>query len=467
MPPAAPDFLQSDWHYHFLGIGGVGMSALAEVLHRKGFRISGSDAQDSATLRRLAGSGIPVRVGHDPAALAGAQAVVYSTALGPSHPIWREVHRRNLLSIHRAELLGAISANHLTAAVGGTHGKTTSSACLAWVLRQAGFDPTALIGGMVPQLDNLNFCVGGGEWMVLEADESDGSFVKLKPDAVLITNIEDDHLDHHGTRDNLIAAFQEFIGLLPPGGPLVYCRDDDQTTRTLGDRASQAIGYGLHRDADVRVEALETASPATDERPRFPVALTFRDRRVELALRIPGLHNASNIAGVFALASSIGVPEDASLSAIEAFTGVARRQQYLGRIGATKIFDDYAHHPTEIRATLAAFKAQYGEPLTVVFQPHLYSRTARLAEAFAQALAVAARVIVTDVYGAREAPQPGVSGQLILDGLAGHPSARFVSTWRDAAECISADLPRGILLTLGAGDITELGPYLLQEHRDE
>ncbi|MBI3994156.1 MAG: UDP-N-acetylmuramate--L-alanine ligase [Candidatus Lambdaproteobacteria bacterium] len=457
--PAVPAPLNKRWRYHFLGIGGVGMSALAQVLHRRGYRISGSDIHDSESLRALSSAGIGVCVGHSAAALLEADAVVYTSAVPAAHPIWADVTRLGLPRFHRAQALGALSRGQRAAAVTGTHGKTTTSACLAFTLRQAGCDPTALIGGHVPQLDGANFTVGDGPWMVLEADESDGSFLQFAPDALLITNIEDDHLEHHGTQEKLQAAFADFAALLPPHGPLVACRDDVQATRLATAHGGRVISYGRHAQADVRVEPLPRRAQGADLQ---RVVLHHAGGRYETALRIPGLHNAVNLAGVFALATAIGLPPLDALAGLQAFQGVARRQQFIGQRGGLRIFDDYAHHPTEIRATLAAFAAATGGPITVVFQPHLYSRTARLAGEFAEALRPAARVIVTDVYAAREAPQPGVSGRLIVERLAGHPSAEFAASWREASERLLRDPPRGVLLTMGAGDITNMGPYLLR-----
>lgn len=475
MPPnAAPLLLNSNWHYHFLGIGGIGMSGLAQVLHRMGFHVSGSDSQDSAALRQLASSGIPVAVGHSAESLAGAHAVVYSTAISPGHPIWAAVEARGLQRFHRAQLLGSLSRERRTVAVSGTHGKTTTSACLAWVMDRAGCDPTALVGGYVPQLGGSNYRLGAGPWLVLEADESDGSFMHLAPDAIAITNIEDDHLDHHGTAENLMTSFREFVDLLPADGLLVYCSDDAPAAEVASGHAGQRIGYGLHPDADVRVEPLVDEPALTPKGPQPTpgrgraaqrIALHWKEERHELDLNIPGVHNALNLAGVFALTLGLDLDRATVLDGLQSYTGVARRQQLIGELPGLRIYDDYAHHPTEIRATLAAFQALHGEPITVVFQPHLYSRTARLATEFADALRPAERIFVTDVYGAREAPQPGISGKLILDSLTGHPNAHYVPTWTAAGEELARNPPRGILLTMGAGDITELGPWLLRGSR--
>ncbi len=447
------------WHYHFLGIGGVGMSALAELLHRRGVRVSGSDSAESPTLAHLADLGIPVTIGHDDAGLRDADAVVFTPAVSPSHPIWAEVQRRGLPRIHRAALLGAITQGRPTLAVAGTHGKTTSTAALGLALEMAGWDPTVLVGGHVAQFGGRNCRLGQGEWCVVEADESDGSFVHLSPHGVLITNVEADHLDHHGTLDNVVAAFRALIARLTPEGILVYCADDP-LARTLGrERRGRALSYGEGQEADVRVRT-DALRPGAME-----ITFTQAGREERLTTRLVGRHNALNLAGVFALAQAAGVPKGPVLAALAGFQGVERRQQFLGTMGsgACAIFDDYAHHPTEIRATLEMFLAVHGAPLTVVFQPHLYSRTAFFAAEFAAALRPATRVYVTEVYAAREQPVPGVSGRMIVERMAGHADAHFVSRWQDLVPRLSGpERPRHVLVTLGAGDVTGLGPALLR-----
>jgi UDP-N-acetylmuramate--alanine ligase len=490
MPRPAPVRLNPAWHYHFLGIGGVGMSALAELLHGRGVRVSGSDTAvgdtaQSPTLRRLESLGIPVAAGHPPSALEGVDAVVFTPAVSPTHPVWEEVRRRGLPRLHRAQMLGAVTEGLATLAVSGTHGKTTASACLGFALERAGWDPTVLVGGHVAQFGGQNVRAGAGGWCVAEADESDGSFVHLRPRGILLTNVEADHLDHHGSLENLTASFRAFLARLEPEGVLAWCADDPgaaalgrahgsrtqpdqeqpgrtQPGRTQADRTQlgHAVSYGAAEDADVRVTVGQLRPGAMD------MALHDGERRHALTTRLVGRHNAQNLAGVYALASRCGVPEAPLLAALAEFAGVERRQQFLGRFGphGCAVFDDYAHHPTEIRATLEMFLAVYGRPLTVVFQPHLYSRTRQFAAGFAQALGAADRVYVTDVYAARERPEPGVTGALITGNMKEHPDARFAATWQELIpRLLGAEAPRGVLLTLGAGDVTGLGPALLQE----
>jgi UDP-N-acetylmuramate--alanine ligase len=462
-PPAATRqeavSVNPGWHYHFLGIGGVGMSALAELLFRRGIRVSGSDSADSPTVRHLMGLGIPVAGGHTPAALGDADAVVYTPAVSPAHPIWSEIARRGLPRLHRAALLGAVTRGRPTLAVAGTHGKTTSTAALGFALVRAGWDPTVLVGGHVTQFGGRNFRPGAGEWCVVEADESDGSFIHLAPRGMLITNIDADHLDHHGTMENVAAAFQAFAAKLDPAGVLVYCADDPAAARLGNSSPARTLSYGESTGADVRVQVGPMRPGA------MTVTLTRQGQPLTLTTRLVGRHNALNLAGVYTLAQAVGIPAASLTEAVSEFLGVDRRQQFIGTLGASggAVFDDYAHHPTEIRATLEMFLAIYGQPLTVVFQPHLYSRTAHFADAFAEALRPATRIYVTEVYAAREQPLPGVSGKMIVERLAGHPAAQFVARWQDLVPRLAAsEAPRNVLLTLGAGDITGLGPAVVQ-----
>ena len=448
--------LSLDRHYHFLGIGGVGMSALAEWMHRNGYRVSGSDAQSSVTLDRLRRMGLVVRVGHDPAMIARADTVVFTSALSKNHSIWNTVASSGLHRLHRAELLGALAGQGRLIAVTGTHGKTTTSACLGHVLAECGWDPTVLVGGGVIQWEQRNLRLGQSPWWVAEADESDGSFLSLSPEAVLLTNIGADHLDHYKTEANLESAFQAFVQRLPSDGTLVYCRDDPGATRVSRRFPGRRVGYGMQETADVRVK-VDQMGPGNME-----LVFSAGEEQWRAGVSLMGHHNALNFAGVFALGRALGIGAARILDAISGFRGVARRQQFVGCAQGYRIYDDYAHHPTEIRATLQMFQEIYPGPITVVFQPHLYSRTDRLAGDFAEALALADRVFVCEIFGAREEPVPGVSGALIVDRMRGHPRTRFLPDWRELPDALEPVEGKrgGILLIMGAGDVTGLGPLL-------
>ncbi len=446
--------------YHFLGIGGVGMSAIAELLHRRGFLVAGSDARGGDTLDALASAGIRVAVGHDPAQLDAADAVVYSSAIAEDHPIWREVERRGLPKLHRSEVLGELTRAGKALAVSGTHGKTTSTACLAVVLEGAGWRPTALVGGHVPQFGGKNFRAGAPPGLVVEADESDGSFRNLSPWAILLTNVEADHLDRHGSLENLVKAFAAFLERLPRERLLVFCKDDPQAgaLALAHGEGREKRSYGSAPGADVRVVKVHPGGTG------MRVELEVSGESIEFTSRLAGNHNALNLAGVLAMAEGVGVPRNHVLRGLAAFKGVSRRQQYLGSAFGCRIFDDYAHHPTEVQATLEMFLTYFREEVTVVFQPHLYSRTAHFAEAFAEALRPAHRIFLTGVYGAREAPLPGIDGNTIMRHLKGHPGASLVSSWEEILPAARrGELAPGILITMGAGDITGLGPRLLEE----
>ena len=452
--------LRRSWAYHFLGIGGVGMSALAEWMHRTGYRVTGSDREDSRTLQRLAGLGIDVRAGHEAAHLSGADAIVYTSAIPPDHPMRLAAQRLALPSLHRTEVLAALTAPHRLLAVAGTHGKTTATACLAHVWAACGLDPTALVGGAVLDWEGGNLRLGESHWAIAEADESDGSFLRLRPEAVLLTNAEPDHLDYHGNAEQLERAFAAFLANLPPEGVLVFCADDPGAARLAGGVRCRSLSYGSGAGVEVRVW-VEEMRPG-----RMRATLEHEGQRREFVTSLGGAHNALNLTGVYALGLAHGLPAPDLCRALETFRGVARRQEPLGEGFGFAIFDDYAHHPTEIRATLDMFHRVYGPPVTVVFQPHLYSRTAHFADAFAEALRPAARIYVTEVYAAREEPMEGISGKMIVDRLADHPAATFIEDWRDFPDVVGrAGESGGVLITMGAGDITGLGPLLLRDQR--
>jgi UDP-N-acetylmuramate--alanine ligase len=455
VPDSTPR-LDSRWHYHLLGIGGVGMSAVAEMMHRRGIRVSGSDTQDGPLQERLRRLGVPVALGHTPDNLRDVDAIIFTPAVPADHPIWDEVARRGLPRLHRAEALAALTANATTLAVSGTHGKTTTTAALGMALVSAGVDPTVLVGGQVTQFGGSNVRAGAGSWWVTEADESDGSFVHLSPHAIIVTNIEADHLDHHGSVEQVEAAFRSFVRRLDPKrGVLVACADDAATARLF--HPGRTVTYGASAPATVQVRVRAMRPGAMD------LELIQADRSWQCTSRLVGRHNALNLAGAFAMALALDFSEARVLEGLSMFAGVERRQTYVGKAAGLEMFDDYAHHPTEIRATLELFLSVYGPPITVVFQPHLYSRTAYFAQQFADALRPATRVFVTEVYGARESPVPGVSGRLISDRLAGHAGAAFVPTWQELVpRLLGGEAPPGLLLTLGAGDITGLGPRLLR-----
>lgn len=471
--PAAEDL----GRVHLVGVGGAGMSAIALLLAARGLPVSGSDARDSAVLRALAEAGVDVHVGHDAAHVAGAQTVVVSTAVRASNPELVHAREHGIPVLHRSVALAALMVGRRTVAVAGAHGKTTTSAMVAAALAEGGADPSYAIGAAVDGPVGARH--GRGDVFVAEADESDGSFLAYRPHVAVVTNVEPDHLDHYGSREAFERAFVAFAARVQPGGRLVACVDDPGA-RALAAAAREAgvavRTYGTADDADVVVGPWHPEGPGG--------WCTVRERRQEddpgertadgaaagatsgpvtrLELRVPGAHNALNAAAAWTVARLLGVDAGTAARGLARFAGTGRRFTARGERAGVRVVDDYAHHPTEVAALLAAARQVAGDGrVLVLFQPHLYSRTRAFADEFAAALRAADAVVVTDVYAAREDPVPGVSGALITERMAGH-DARFVPDRLTAAQEIGAAArPGDLVLTVGAGDVTELAPLVL------
>ena len=435
---------------HLVGVGGSGMSAIAEVLAHMGHRVSGSDLKPSANLERLRGAGVEVRVGHDAAHVEGVDAVAFSSAVAPGNPEVADARRRGIPVLRRAEVLAAIVATRRTVAIGGTHGKTTTSSMLAIALVRAGMRPSFIVGGEVNEIGG-GAAWDSGEWLVVEADESDGTFLELAPEAVVVTNVEPDHLEHYGDFDRLVDAFDKFLAGAP--GPRVVCADDEVGAR-LG-RRHGALTYGVSPEAQYRVVGLETGRQGARFRLEHEgVSLG------EVALPVPGRHNALNAAGALVAATALGAPFGAAADALARYAGVARRFQFRGHAGGVTFIDDYAHLPAEVRAALDAAHDGGWRRVVCVFQPHRYSRTAALWRDFADAFDGADLLVVTDVYGAGEAPRPGVSGKLVVQAVLDARPFRRVAWLPRRAEVVAylrQELrPGDLCLTLAAGDLTSL-----------
>jgi UDP-N-acetylmuramate--alanine ligase len=456
--PLAID-LSSIADIHIVGIGGAGMSAIATVLAAMGHRVTGSDLQPSPVLDRLAGEGIEVHVGHSGDHVGTAAAVAISTAIPSTNPEVVAALDRGIPVLRRAELLAAIAACRRSVAVAGTHGKTTTSSMLAVILTEAGLRPSFLIGGEIND-------VGGGAvwddglWFVVEADESDGTFLELGAEAALVTNIEPDHLEHYGGFDGLVAAFDQFLTATP--GPRVVCADDPLAA-ALAARTG-AVTYGTVAGADWQMTDVVGGRSSvcfSVVHGGAPVA------RVELP--VPGLHNARNACGALAMAASLGVEPADGARALAHYGGVARRFQLRGEAAGITCVDDYAHLPTEVAAALAAAHDGGWGRVVAVFQPHRYSRTAALWSTFSDAFTQADILVVTDIYPAGEVPRPGVTGKLVLDAvLDAHPGTR--AAWMPNRPDLLGYLghllrPGDLCLTLGAGDLTALPGPLLEEIR--
>ncbi|WP_432845461.1 UDP-N-acetylmuramate--L-alanine ligase [Amycolatopsis sp. CA-161197] len=450
---------------HLIGIGGAGMSGIARILLARGAAVSGSDAKESRALLSLRAQGAELFVGQRAEnldALAEApSAVVVSTAIKESNPELAAARARDIPVLHRAQALAGLMEGHRVACIAGTHGKTSTTSMLTVALQHCRLDPSFAIGGDLNE-SGANAHHGEGGVFIAEADESDGSFLTYSPSVAVVTNVEPDHLDHHGTAEAYVKVFTEFVGRLQPGGLLVVCADDPGAAK-LGDEAA-AEGVRVRRygrtatgEGDVRVLDYK---PAPDG---GQVRLALDGEELDLRVAVPGEHMALNAVAALLAGLELGAPVTGLAEGLAAFGGVRRRFEFKGRSGDVRVYDDYAHHPTEVAAQLKAVRTAAGlGRVLVVFQPHLYSRTQTFAAEFAEALSLADEVVVLDVYGAREEPVPGVTGALIADRVTSpvHYQPAF-----DVAAKLVADLvkPGDLVVTMGAGDVTQLGPEILAE----
>ncbi len=440
---------------HVVGAGGAGMSAIASVLAAIGHQVTGSDLKASPVTERLAAQGVPVAVGHRPGRVGDADAVTFSPAVAESNPELVEARRLGIPVLRRATVLAAIARTRRTIAVAGTHGKTTTSSMLSLVLAEAGLQPSFLIGADVNEI-GTNAAWGSGEWLVLEADESYGTFSELAPEIAVVTSIEADHLDHYGTFAALVEAFERFLGGAI-GARIVGA--DDATAAATGRRVG-ARSVGRQPDATYPMSGLVYGRSAVAFELGGPDG---RLGRIEVPM--PGLHNARNAAVAAVTALEIGVPFGRVASALARFAGVPRRFEFRGEANGVTFVDDYAHLPSEVRAALAAARAGGWRRVVAVFQPHRFTRTAALAHEFGQAFGDADVVVVTDVYGAGDPPVPGVSGRLVVEAIAAQDPARpvhYAATADDLTATVGELLePGDLCCTLGAGDLTLLPDRLL------
>ena len=441
---------------HVLGVGGPGMSAIASALVGMGHSVSGSDIVESAVLVRLRSEGVVVSLGHNPDNIGvDVEFLAVSTAISEDNLEIVAARTRSLPVVRRTELLPALAAERRTIAVSGTHGKTTTSSMLALILLGAGLEPSFLIGGEISQL-GTNAKWSDSEWFVLEADESDGSGFSIDHEALIVTNIEADHLEFHGSFENLYRAFERFVASTT--GPVVLCADDPNTAQIA--RGMNAITYGLSNEATVRIVGLEGSRSGVD----FKIVVGG-DELGRVHVPVPGTHNALNACAAIALALQLGVSFDHCVAALAAFGGVGRRFEPKGEASGVVFVDDYAHLPTEIAAAISAGRDGDWGRLVVVFQPHRYSRTQTLWKDYADAFVDADLLVLTDIYAAGEAPRAGVTGQLIVDAVvAAHPEqvVMYAAERESLAKVLASELRTGDLcLTLGAGDITVLADEIL------
>jgi UDP-N-acetylmuramate--alanine ligase len=440
---------------HFMGIGGAGMSALALIARRRGVAVSGCDVDPSGAAD-LSALGVMVSQGHDGAHLAGARAVVVTAAVPPGHPELQRARELGLLIVPRKVALAELIQGARAVGVAGTHGKTTTTVMTTEALTAAGLDPTGIAGGRVSSWGG-NARVAGDQLFVVEADEFDQAFLTLYPTVAVVNNVEPDHLECYGTMAALENAFVEFAGR----ARIAIACADDPGARKVADRVGKTVRkFGLAGDADIRITDVVQRADRTEAR------IVWRDgRSVALGLRVPGLHNLRNAVAALGVADALGAPLEPAAAALGEFTGVGRRFERLGEFSGVAVVDDYAHHPSELAATLSAARQAFpGRRLVAVFQPHLYSRTAAHGQAMGEALAAADLVIVTEIYPAREQPIAGVSGRQVADAAerAG-ADARFEPSRAEVGKTVYRALRAGdVVLTLGAGDITRVAPELVR-----
>jgi UDP-N-acetylmuramate--alanine ligase len=454
---------------HFVAIGGAGMSGIARIMLTRGVTVSGSDSAASGLLDELAAAGARVSVGHAAANLGDADTVVVSTAIRPDNPELIEAQRRGLRVLHRAAALASIMLGRQGIAVAGTHGKTTTTSMITTVLRHSGADPSYVIGGILAET-GLGAAEGTGPAVVVEADESDGSFLNLAPDAAVITSVEADHLDNYGTLAAIEQAFVAFLGRISAGGLLVACADQAgaRALTAVVAPAVTALTYGTAADASYRVADIHARGMRTE----FTVTggagtMLTGAGPVQLEIAVPGRHNALNAAAAFALTVQLGVSVADAVAGLAAYRGARRRMELKGVADGVQVIDSYAHHPTELAADLAAARdVATGGRVIAIFQPHLFSRTRIFAADFGAALSQADEVVVLDVYAAREDPEPGITGKLISDAVPGG-GAMFVPD-QAAVPGVVAGLakPGDLVLTMGAGDVTVLGPQIVAALRE-
>jgi UDP-N-acetylmuramate--alanine ligase len=437
---------------HFVGIGGIGMSAMAEILAVEGVTVSGCDLKRSAATDLLKSRGIDVRFGHDPAHVEGNDLIVVTAAVRGESPEVDAARVQGVRIMKRSELLGAIVNQKRAIGVAGTHGKTTTSAMISVVLEHARLDPTIIVGGMVRNLQT-NAKRGASDFLVVEADEYDRTFHHLRPEIAVVTNMEADHLEYYKSFEAIIEAFRIYVGGVKRSGVVIGCCDDDNVSRLLRHAEQRRVGYGLGEGADVRAINLEFSERGSSF--EVPGIGFFK-------LFVPGEHNVRNALAAIAVGRELGIDGQTMSAALASFLGVDRRFQILGDYHGAVIVDDYAHHPTEVRATLEAARGGYpNRRLVALFQPHLYSRTRDFAVEFGEALSIADMPIVSPIYAAREQPVEGVSARLIADSVKG---VEFLD--RSNSEIVNELRRRlkanDIFIAMGAGDVHEIAEQLVR-----
>jgi UDP-N-acetylmuramate--alanine ligase len=458
-------------HLHFTGIGGIGMSAIAEVLLNLGYQVSGSDLRLSPITAKLAAMGASVYEGHAAANVSGARALVVSSAVDEQNPEVEEARRLQIPVIPRGELLAELMRLKYGIAVAGSHGKTTTTSMTATILNCAGLDPTVMVGGRVATMGGSNARVGKSEFLVVESDESDGSFLKLAPIIAVVTNIDREHLDHYPDLDAIRSAFIEFVNKVPFYGAAIVCLDDANVQGILPEVKRRTITYGTTSQADVEATEISLSHFHTPYSSEAITDFRLRHRTADLGkfhLRVPGRHNVLNAMAAAAVAVELEVKPDVIREALASFSGVERRFQTRGQERGVTVIDDYGHHPTEIRATLDGARLCGFRRIHVLFQPHRYTRTQHLMDEFAGAFHQADTLFVADIYAASERPIEGVTAEALVERIRqfGHRNAEYVGTLDRGVEALLGVAEEGdLVLTLGAGSVWQAGEKVLEEIR--
>ncbi len=444
---------------HFVGIGGVGMCGIAEILHNSGYQLTGSDLKKTETTTHLQKLGIEIMYSHEPANVSGSDVVVISSAVGDDNPEVTEARKHKIPVIRRAEMLAELMRMKISVAVAGTHGKTTTTSLIGHLLKAGGLDPTVIVGGRVLGVGS-NAYLGKGDYLIAEADEFDRSISKFYPTVAVITSLEPEHMECYANLEDLENSFVEFANRVPFFGSVIICMDDPGVRRIEPMITRPMITYGLDSDAEFRASDIEF----TEEGTKF--TLYHNGSRV-MTVQSPlqGYHNLRNLLGAIAVAYDLEVPLEAAVPAAKTFTGVSRRLELAGEAGGVKLYDDYAHHPTEIKATLEGMRKVFDGRLVAVFQPHLYSRTRRFYREFGESFSDADMVVILDVFPAREKAINGVSGKMIADAAkkAGHAAMNYIEDKNDLPNFLKTKLHNGDRVILfGAGDIYKYTNKILE-----
>ena len=463
---------------HFVGIGGIGMSGIAEVLLNLGYKVSGSDLKTSAVTQRLASLGATTFEGHRAENIVGAEVVVTSSAIATENPEVAEAHKLHIPVIQRAEMLAELMRLKYGIAIAGMHGKTTTTSMVAAVLAAGGLDPTVVVGGRVDALGS-NARLGKSQYLVAEADESDRSFLKLTPILSVVTNIDREHMDTYRNMRDVKKTFLDFMDRVPFYGMVVACNDDPLLRRLLPDAKRRTVTYGTKRGSDFWIKGTETSQSQNSHfsqsqrevgHPlnRFHVQYRKEDLG-EFTLHVPGAHNVLNATAAIAVGIGLDVPVDYIRAALDQFRGVDRRFQLRGRAAGISVIDDYGHHPTEIKATLAAARQCGFRKVHVIFQPHRYTRTRDLMDEFTNAFADADSLIVLDIYAASEKPIEGITGAVLAEKIRekSGKEVQYAASFADAVSAAAKAAQDGdMILTLGAGSVSQLGPMILENLKE-